>query len=39
MASAIEDAIGVRLRQLPMTPERVHAALLEAGERSAPTRS
>ena len=39
VASAIENAVGVRLRRLPMTPERVHAALLEAGERSAPTRS
>lgn len=27
IASAIEDAIGVRLDRLPMTPERVHEAL------------
>lgn len=27
LASAIQDAIGVRLTQLPMTAERVHAAL------------
>jgi CO/xanthine dehydrogenase Mo-binding subunit len=30
LASAIQDAVGVRLRQLPMTPERVLAALREA---------
>ncbi len=39
VASAIENAVGVRLRRLPMTPERVHAALREAAERSVPTRS
>ncbi len=27
LASAIEDAIGIRLRELPMTAERVHAAI------------
>jgi xanthine dehydrogenase molybdenum-binding subunit len=30
LASAIRDAVGVRLRRLPMTPERVLAALREA---------
>jgi CO/xanthine dehydrogenase Mo-binding subunit len=30
LASAIHDAVGVRLRQLPMSPERVLAALREA---------
>ncbi len=30
LASAIEDAVGVRLRRLPMTPERILAALREA---------
>ncbi len=39
VASAIEHAVGVRLRRLPMTPERVHAAVREAGDRSAPTRT
>jgi CO/xanthine dehydrogenase Mo-binding subunit len=39
VASAIENAVGVRMRRLPMTPERVHAALREAGDRSAPTRT
>jgi CO/xanthine dehydrogenase Mo-binding subunit len=33
LASAIQDAVGMRLRELPMTPERVLAAL-RAGERS-----
>jgi CO/xanthine dehydrogenase Mo-binding subunit len=33
LASAIQDAVGVRIRQLPMTPERVLAAL-RAGDRS-----
>lgn len=36
LASAIQDAVGIRLRQLPMTPERVLAALLEAGAQAAP---
>ena len=31
LASAIEDAVGVRLRVLPMTAERVHAALTGSG--------
>jgi CO/xanthine dehydrogenase Mo-binding subunit len=35
LASAIHDAVGVRLRQLPMTPERVLAALREARAGSA----
>jgi CO/xanthine dehydrogenase Mo-binding subunit len=30
LASAIQDATGVRLRELPMTPERLHAAMREA---------
>ena len=37
LASAIQDAIGVRLRRLPMTPERVLAALREARAESAAT--
>ncbi len=32
LASAIEDAVGVRLRRLPMTAERIHAALGEAAQ-------
>jgi xanthine dehydrogenase molybdenum-binding subunit len=35
IANAIYDAVGVRLRELPMTPERVLAALEEKGETSA----
>jgi CO/xanthine dehydrogenase Mo-binding subunit len=35
LASAIEDAVGVRLRRLPMTPERVLAAVREARTGSA----
>ncbi|MBI2371215.1 MAG: xanthine dehydrogenase family protein molybdopterin-binding subunit, partial [Deltaproteobacteria bacterium] len=31
IANAIADAIGVRLKELPMTPERVLAALRERG--------
>jgi nicotinate dehydrogenase subunit B len=31
VANAIFDATGVRLRQMPFTPERVRAALLESG--------
>jgi CO/xanthine dehydrogenase Mo-binding subunit len=31
IASAIADAVGIRLTQLPMTPERVLAALQAAG--------
>jgi CO/xanthine dehydrogenase Mo-binding subunit len=38
LASAIENAVGVRLRRLPMTPERVYAALRDAGDRSERTR-
>jgi CO/xanthine dehydrogenase Mo-binding subunit len=34
LASAIQDAVGVRLRRLPMTPERVLAALREARAES-----
>jgi CO/xanthine dehydrogenase Mo-binding subunit len=36
LASAIQDAVGVRLRQLPMTPERVLAALRAGGRSEAP---
>ena len=32
IANAIEDAIGVRIRELPLTPERVLAAIDQAGE-------
>jgi CO/xanthine dehydrogenase Mo-binding subunit len=39
LASAIEDAVGVRLRRLPMTPERVHGALRESRRRSGVTAS
>jgi CO/xanthine dehydrogenase Mo-binding subunit len=39
LASAIEDAVGVRLRRLPMTPERVLAALREARLDSAAAAS
>jgi CO/xanthine dehydrogenase Mo-binding subunit len=35
LASAIQDAIGIRLRELPMTAERVHAAMTR--ERSTRT--
>jgi CO/xanthine dehydrogenase Mo-binding subunit len=39
LASAIQDAVGVRLRRLPMTPERVLAALRKArAESRAATR-
>ena len=35
LASAIQDATGVRLRELPMSPERLRAALREtAGQRA-----
>jgi CO/xanthine dehydrogenase Mo-binding subunit len=34
IGNAIFDATGARLRDLPFTPERVRAALLEAGARS-----
>jgi CO/xanthine dehydrogenase Mo-binding subunit len=30
LASAVEDAVGVRLRRLPMSPERIYAAVAEA---------
>jgi xanthine dehydrogenase molybdenum-binding subunit len=33
LASAVQDATGIRMRRLPMTPERVLAALHEARER------
>jgi CO/xanthine dehydrogenase Mo-binding subunit len=39
LASAIQDAVGVRLRQLPMTPERILAALRESRADSAATAS
>ena len=29
IANAIEDAVGVRMREIPMTPERVFAAMKE----------
>lgn len=32
IANAIEDAVGVRLTELPLTPERVLSALVEAGK-------
>lgn len=32
IANAVEDAIGVRIRELPLTPERVLAAIDEAGD-------
>ncbi len=32
IGNAVFDAIGVRLRQTPFRPERVHAAMLSAGE-------
>ena len=32
IANAVEDAIGVRIRELPLTPERVLAAIDEAAE-------
>ncbi len=35
LASAIEDATGVRLRELPMSPERLRAALRDRAERRA----
>jgi nicotinate dehydrogenase subunit B len=31
IANAVFDATGLRLRDLPLTPERVRAAALEAG--------
>jgi CO/xanthine dehydrogenase Mo-binding subunit len=36
LASAIQDAVGARLRRLPMTPERVLAALQEADDARRP---
>ena len=39
LASAIEDGVGVRLRGLPMTPERIYAALGEAAELPAQQRA
>ena len=37
LASAIQDATGVRLRELPMSPERLRAALREeAADRASP---
>ena len=33
VANAVFDATGVRLRQMPFTPERVRAALLERPQR------
>jgi hypothetical protein len=32
LANAIYRAVGVRLRELPMTPERLHRALKRTGE-------
>jgi xanthine dehydrogenase molybdenum-binding subunit len=37
IANAIYDAIGVRVRGLPMTPERILAALAEKGEAKGET--
>ncbi len=39
LASAIEDATGIRLRELPMSPERLRAALRQATERRASSTS
>jgi nicotinate dehydrogenase large molybdopterin subunit len=33
LASAIEDATGIRLRELPMSPERLRAGLRDAADR------
>jgi CO/xanthine dehydrogenase Mo-binding subunit len=33
LASAIEEAVGVRLRRLPMSPERIRAALTDTAAR------
>jgi CO/xanthine dehydrogenase Mo-binding subunit len=33
VAAAVEDAVGVRIRELPLTPERVWQALLDRGQR------
>jgi len=35
MAAAIEDAVGVRPRELPMKPDRIVAALQAHEERAA----
>ena len=34
IANAIEDAVGVRIRDLPITPERVLRALVEREENA-----
>jgi len=34
IANAIEDAVGVRIRDIPLTPERVHQALKKRGSGS-----
>jgi CO/xanthine dehydrogenase Mo-binding subunit len=36
LANAIYWAIGVRLQELPMTPERLHRALQQAGVMAHP---
>ena len=36
IANAVFDATGVRVRDVPLTPERVRAALLRSSERRAP---
>jgi xanthine dehydrogenase molybdenum-binding subunit len=39
VANAVKDAVGVRLTELPMTPERVYRALRAARGRRAPARA
>jgi nicotinate dehydrogenase subunit B len=39
IANAVFDAIGVRIRQLPMRPDRVKAALAQALQAAATTKS
>jgi CO/xanthine dehydrogenase Mo-binding subunit len=34
IGNAVEDAVGIRLTDLPLTAEKVHAALRERGYRS-----
>ena len=39
LAAAIHDAVGVRLTRLPMTPERILAAMRQAGQGAGAARS
>jgi CO/xanthine dehydrogenase Mo-binding subunit len=39
IANAVFDAIGVRIRQLPMRPDRVKAALAQTLQAAATTKS